>query len=100
MYVAGYRRYVEGFRAYSGKKDLTALKNFMVLYAFLAIILLMFASSFFNPKQMEYLTIPAFVLMGFELKSSFLMLIGILLDYPYLLLPFQFSCVSEFCSCS
>uniref|UniRef100_A0A914CBV8 Uncharacterized protein n=1 Tax=Acrobeloides nanus TaxID=290746 RepID=A0A914CBV8_9BILA len=54
---------------------------------------LCFASNFFNPKQMEYLMVPAFILMGFELISSFLMLIGILMDHPYLLLPFQFSCI-------
>ncbi|KAE9552405.1 hypothetical protein FO519_004386 [Halicephalobus sp. NKZ332] len=60
----------------------------------LFVIALMFG---FNDRltetQREYLTIPAFVLMGIQFVSSLLMLIGIFSDSHYLLLPYQFSCV-------
>ena len=43
--------------------------------------------------QKEYLTVPTFVLMGIQLVSSILMLIGIFADSHFFLLPYQFSCV-------
>uniref|UniRef100_A0AC34QGS4 Uncharacterized protein n=1 Tax=Panagrolaimus sp. JU765 TaxID=591449 RepID=A0AC34QGS4_9BILA len=43
--------------------------------------------------QREFLTLPTFILMGFQLFASLLMFVGICADSHYLLLPFQFSCV-------
>jgi hypothetical protein len=59
------------------------------------IIFMAFFNSYLTNIQREYLTVPTFVLMGIQLISSILMLIGIFADSHYFLLPFQLSCIFD-----
>ena len=60
----------------------------------MVIIFMAFFNSHLTDIQREYLTVPTFFLMGLQLISSILMLIGIFADSHWFLLPFQLSCVS------
>jgi hypothetical protein len=59
------------------------------------LIFMAFFNTYLTDIQREYLTVPTFFLMGLQLTSSILMLVGIFADSHYFLLPFQLSCIFD-----